>query len=304
MTVTSNKDDELKAATETARLANFDMIAISDGRRNLKKALIFTMKKGFKFQDWSCDNRQLRPQVEGILCIFVDLPIFFSLVKLEALLGYKAGNNNVKMALQKMVDEDMLIVKEDHTKTQKYYLGTVARAILENRSIPDICNTRPTEHAESAQACIDAGKLHANERGEEKENKKGRQNRLSQHQPQPQLSHLMEKQRLPSVLHPRMATKPSHLRRRKQQEQRQSPWKLNRKKRRTMMKNLIKSRICLMWKWLKHPRTNTLSEVASQPTPKSHSSNPIFYQIPTHNSKTHKKSLNRSYSYKPTLFYL
>ena len=60
MTVTSNKDDELKAAMETARLANCDMIAISDGRRNLKNALIFTMKKGFKFQDWSCDNRQLR----------------------------------------------------------------------------------------------------------------------------------------------------------------------------------------------------------------------------------------------------
>ncbi|OEU06829.1 hypothetical protein FRACYDRAFT_252917 [Fragilariopsis cylindrus CCMP1102] len=170
-TATSNKDGELKAAMETARLANFAEIAITNGRRNVKKALIFTMKTGFKFQNWSCnnpkDNRQLRPQVEGILCIFVDLPIFFSLVELESLLGYRAGNNNVKMALQKMVEEDMLILKEDHTKTQKYYLGTVARAILENRSIPDISDTRPT-----AQAYIDAGKLHANKRGEEKGNKK------------------------------------------------------------------------------------------------------------------------------------
>ena len=174
VTETSKKDVELQAAMETARLANSNEITISEGRRNLKKALIFTMKEGFKFQDWSCDNGLVRPEVEGILCIFVDFPIFFSLVELEALLGCKAGNNNVKIALQKMVEEDMLILKEDHTRTQKYYLGRVARAILENRSIPDIRDARPTGHAKSVQAYIKAGKLHANKIEEKHENDKKR----------------------------------------------------------------------------------------------------------------------------------
>ena len=66
------------------------------------------------------------------------LPLFFSLVELETLLGYKGGNNDVKMALKRMAKEDMLILDEDDCHQEKYYLGKMARAILDRRTIPDI----------------------------------------------------------------------------------------------------------------------------------------------------------------------
>ena len=62
------------------------------------------------------DMRKLQPQVEGILhilCIFFDLPFFFSLQEFEVLLGYRPNNNDVKKALKRMLEENMIILKED-----------------------------------------------------------------------------------------------------------------------------------------------------------------------------------------------
>jgi hypothetical protein len=108
------------------------------------------------------DMRKLRPQVEGILCIFLDLPFFFSLQEFEVLLGYRSNNNDIKKALKRMLEENMIILKEDQLETTKYYLGPVAMGILGHTIIPDITGAPPAEHALSIQACLDNQTKHGN----------------------------------------------------------------------------------------------------------------------------------------------
>ena len=174
--VTSNKKKELKDAVEIALEGLADEITTREGRRAIKKALINAMDKKFEFKNWTCNdpkyNRQLWPQVEGILCILVNLPTFFSRVELQTLLGYNAGNNNVKLALEYMSEENMLIIKEDKWQTEKYYLGKMARVIL-GRIIPNINAALPADLAATVQ------ELHANEnrkKGLEKVNKNSKTN--------------------------------------------------------------------------------------------------------------------------------
>ena len=173
---TSNKEKELKDAVETALEVLADEITTSEGRRAIKKALINAMDKKFEFKNWTCNgpkyNRQLWPQVEGILCILVNLPTFFSRVELQTLLGYNGGNNNVKLALKLMYEENMLILKEDKSQTEKYYLGKMARVIL-GRIIPNTNAALPADLAATVQ------ELHANEnrkKGLEKVNKNSKTN--------------------------------------------------------------------------------------------------------------------------------
>ena len=163
---TSNKDNELTDATETALDVLADEILISDGLRVIKRVLLRSLGKKFGFKKWTCSdpnyNRILWPQVEGILCILVELPLFFSLAELQTLLGYSPHNNNVKLALKKMTEEEMLIVVEDKSLTENYYLGETARAILGRKIIPDISVARPADLVATIQEHFVAGHLQAN----------------------------------------------------------------------------------------------------------------------------------------------
>ncbi|OEU08430.1 hypothetical protein FRACYDRAFT_249701 [Fragilariopsis cylindrus CCMP1102] len=71
-------------------------------------------------------------------------------------------NNNVKLALEYMSEENMLIIKEDKSQTEKYYLGKMARVIL-GRIIPNINAALPADLAATVQEHTAAGQLHANE---------------------------------------------------------------------------------------------------------------------------------------------
>ena len=168
------KEEDLKVAKEAALLLLADKITITKGRGLVKQALIKVLEEEHKFQNWTCettDNRQLRSQVEGILCIFVDLPIFFSREEFETLLGYKANNNNVKKALHRMLESNMIISKDDPFQTQKYFPGTVAMAILGINNIPNIEVARPAEHEAAIQKSMNNGTAHGIKRSLTKKRK-------------------------------------------------------------------------------------------------------------------------------------
>jgi hypothetical protein len=96
------------------------------------------MKDCFQYQNWTCHQVRISKQIDAILYIFFDLPLYFSKAELETFLGYAANNKNVTYALNNMVDNDMIVKKMDSKNTWRFYLGDIANRLLQRHEMPVI----------------------------------------------------------------------------------------------------------------------------------------------------------------------
>jgi hypothetical protein len=119
-----------------------------------------TMEAWFHYQDWvhpdTIETRLVGSQMEAMLYVFLDIPYFFSKVKLELFLGVVSPNHNVGGALHKMVQAQMIIMAADRNGTEQFYLGHFGMEALKRSTIPDI-NNRPTKYLESITSRNDYG---------------------------------------------------------------------------------------------------------------------------------------------------
>jgi hypothetical protein len=124
------------------------------------KTFVNGMNALFNFRKWntnddqdtkvaagSQDNtRNLGTQTAAILYVYWDISNWFSEDELCTLLGYAFRNHNVKQAVHRMVERDMLISQNDSAGTEKYYLSKVSLEFVGRspEDIPDIEKTNPT----------------------------------------------------------------------------------------------------------------------------------------------------------------
>jgi len=120
-------------------------------------------------QDTTSDKRNLGTQMAAILYVYFDIPNWFSEDELCTLLGYATRNHNVRQAILRMVDRDMLTSNFDSAGTEKYYLSEwpskfIPRSPEDN---PDIKNTNPN-YAASITYRVDKGRRLINSRKQQK----------------------------------------------------------------------------------------------------------------------------------------
>jgi hypothetical protein len=137
------------------------------------KTFVNGMNAFFNFRKWNTSDNQetktaagsqenssrnLGKQTAAILYVFYDIPNWFSENELCTLLGYAFRNHNVRQAVYRMVERDMLICKQDTTDTEKYYLSELALEMAGRspEDNPDIERTNPT-YAESIEIRKKAG---------------------------------------------------------------------------------------------------------------------------------------------------
>jgi hypothetical protein len=124
------------------------------------KTFVTGMNELFNFQDWNTNDdqetkvvagsqdsyRNLGQQTAAILYVYYDISNWFSEDELCTLLGYAIRNHNVKQAIFRMVERNMLICKRDTTGTEKYYLSKLPLEISGRspEDNPDIERTNPT----------------------------------------------------------------------------------------------------------------------------------------------------------------
>jgi hypothetical protein len=110
------------------------------------------MKTFYDYTEWKTikENCNIGSQTEAILCVFFDLPCFFSRAELEVFLGYKSPNHNVDGALlTKMVEERMILQATNKVGTEIYYLGHFGMEVLGHHTIPAFLDTRQDKYIES-----------------------------------------------------------------------------------------------------------------------------------------------------------
>ena len=124
------------------------------------KTFVNGMNSFFNFRKWNTSDdqetkvaaggqdysRNLGTQTAAILYVYYDIPNWFSEDELCTLLGYAFRNHNVRQAILRMVERDMLICKQDTTGTEKYYLSKLPLEIAGRspEDNPDIERTNPT----------------------------------------------------------------------------------------------------------------------------------------------------------------
>jgi hypothetical protein len=147
------------------------------------KTFVNGMNALFNFRKWntnddqetkvaagSQDNsRNLGTQTAAILYVYYDISNWFSEDELCTLLGYAFRNHNVRQAVHRMVERDMLICKQDTTGTEKYYLSKLPLEIAGRspEDNPDIEKTNPT-YAESIEIRKKEGLTLINSRKQQK----------------------------------------------------------------------------------------------------------------------------------------
>jgi hypothetical protein len=147
------------------------------------KTFVNGMNALFNFRKWntnddqetkvaagSQDNsRNLGTQTAAILYVYYDISNWFSEDELCTLLGYAFRNHNVRQAVLRMVERDMLICKQDTTGTEKYYLSKLPLEIAGRspEDNPDIEKTNPT-YAESIEIRKKEGLTLINSRKQQK----------------------------------------------------------------------------------------------------------------------------------------
>jgi uncharacterized protein YukE len=152
------KVTEAKNAGEVEAMAALRSEVQLECHRSSGKAFIKAMKTWYKFSEWKStnNNRNIGPQTEGILLVFFDIPCFFSPTELEVFLGYKSPNHNVDGALNKMLEEKMLVEATNKVGTEIYYLGHFAMQLLQRDKVPNM-DSRPDKYQESITICSDNG---------------------------------------------------------------------------------------------------------------------------------------------------
>jgi hypothetical protein len=115
------------------------------------------------------NSRNLGTQTAAILYVYYDISNWFSEDELCTLLGYAFRNHNVRQAVLRMVERDMLICKQDTTGTEKYYLSKLPLEIAGRspEDNPDIEKTNPT-YAESIEIRKKEGLTLINSRKQQK----------------------------------------------------------------------------------------------------------------------------------------
>jgi hypothetical protein len=169
MVESNKKKSELNKALSSEKTAAQSLKIISDSHSKKGVLFISSMKKLNNYVDWKMikENRNIGSQIEAILCVFFDLPCYFSRIELETLLGYKSGNKNVEGALERMETEMMLQKATNNLGSDVYYLGEFAMHLLQCTQIPDT-NTRPTEYQASITTHLENGTRAANKRQSER----------------------------------------------------------------------------------------------------------------------------------------
>jgi uncharacterized protein YukE len=152
------KVTEAKNAGEVEAMAALRSEVQLECHRSSGKAFIKAMKTWYKFSEWKStnNNRNIGPQTEAILLVFFDIPCFFSRMELEVFLGYKSPNHNVDGALNKMLEEKMLVEATNKVGTEIYYLGHFAMQLLQRDKVPNM-DSRPDKYQESITICSDNG---------------------------------------------------------------------------------------------------------------------------------------------------
>jgi hypothetical protein len=172
MVESNMKKSELNKAVSSEETATQSLQIICDSHSKKGVLFISDMKKLNNYVDWKMvkDNRNIGSQIEAILCVFFDLPCYFSRLELETLLGYKSSNKNVEGALDRMEIEMMLQKTTNNLGSEVYYLGKFAMNLLERKQTPDT-DTRPTEYQASIATHLENGTRAANARKSEKSGK-------------------------------------------------------------------------------------------------------------------------------------
>jgi hypothetical protein len=170
---TKSKKDEVDAAKLSEETAANTSKIINNHYRAQGALFVKSMKEQKDYQDWKMDkeNRNISSQIEAILCVYHDLPSYFSRSELETLLGYKNGNHNVEGALDRMEAEEMLQKTTNNLGSEVYYLGAFAMWLLGRKQAPDP-DSKPAEYLASINSHLDNGTKAANARKSEKQLKR------------------------------------------------------------------------------------------------------------------------------------
>jgi hypothetical protein len=88
----------------------------------------------------STETRCVKSQVDGILCIYHNLPCFFLNAEIDKFLGYVSPNHHIDGALSLMVTNDMLVSSETTIGTTKYYLNDFEMKLLNRIPIIIVVN--------------------------------------------------------------------------------------------------------------------------------------------------------------------
>ena len=157
-TSTATIDEVDREIAKQQLLPSITKIKLWQHRKN-GKTFVTGMNALFNFQTWnsnddqdtkvaagSQDNsRNLGKQTAAILYVYYDIPNWFSEDELCTLLGYAFRNHNVRQAVSRMVEREILICKKDTTDTEKYYLSELSLEMVGRRpeDNPDIEKTNP-----------------------------------------------------------------------------------------------------------------------------------------------------------------
>ena len=124
------------------------------------------MRKWSAYRNWvspvTQERQYVKSQTDDILCIFHDLPFFFSQAGLKLIFGYISPNHNVTGALSLMVTNNILDRLEDSNRTTQYYLGHFARRLLK-QTLPNI-ESKSEEYSKFMKICFKNGRIAINSR--------------------------------------------------------------------------------------------------------------------------------------------
>jgi hypothetical protein len=123
---------------ETAENAYKKSTILIEAHRDIGLAFTSAMKTYFESE---CEesNVCLSSTIDAILYVFFDLPFFFSKVELETLLGCAPGNVHVTGALNKKLENEMIVKQYKSNGTiDYYYLGLIANQMLQRHVLPVI----------------------------------------------------------------------------------------------------------------------------------------------------------------------
>jgi hypothetical protein len=94
---------------ETAEKSYFKSSILIEAHRDIGLAFTSAMKT---YSDYESEesNVSLSSTIDAILYVFFDLPFFFSKVELETFLGCAPGNVHVTGTLNKMLENEMIVI--------------------------------------------------------------------------------------------------------------------------------------------------------------------------------------------------
>jgi hypothetical protein len=131
-------DKELEE--QNAELAFSKSSILIEAHRDIGLAFTMAMKTYFDCKSGE-SNVSLSSTIDAILHVFFDLPFFFS--KVETFLGCAPDNVHVTGALNKMLENEMIVKQCNSNVTiDYYYLGLIANQMLQRHVMPVIGHNR------------------------------------------------------------------------------------------------------------------------------------------------------------------